>query len=297
MTCSSSPQRSSHGCCAICSPTDGPVTYLDPDIRVYSSLQRLHELACAHGVVLIPHNTEPLPEDGLRPNQIDILLAGVYNLGFVSLAAGEEIDRLLQWWQARLLSDCRVDPLNGYFVDQRWFDLASGLVADHAIVREPQYNVAYWNVHARRLEHDGERYTVERAAARLLSLQRLRSGSPERPQPPSVKGSRAGTSSARASLSRVRNGDDRGRATSRLSSGPTPTTSSPRGSRSAADCAGSTRSRSNAVRWRARRSPPRATHPSWTGSALPRRRRHPGSTGCTPRCTAPARIFRRPFRT
>jgi hypothetical protein len=29
-----------------------------------------------------------------------------------------------------------------------------------AIMREPEYNVAYWNLHDRRLEHDGSGYTV-----------------------------------------------------------------------------------------------------------------------------------------
>ncbi|MGA2452721.1 MAG: methyltransferase domain-containing protein [Solirubrobacteraceae bacterium] len=137
------------------------ITYLDPDIRIYSSLEHLDELAREHGVVLTPHNVEPLPDDGERPSQVDILLAGVYNLGYVSLGAREEIDTLLRWWRERLLNDCRVDPLNGYFVDQRWFDLAPGLVSDHAIVREPQYNLAYWNLHSHTLGHDGVRYTVD----------------------------------------------------------------------------------------------------------------------------------------
>ncbi len=155
------------------------ITYLDPDIRVYSSLQQLESLARTHGVVLTPHNTEPLPDDGHRPNQIDILLAGVYNLGYVSLGAGEEIDTLLGWWQQRLLNDCRVDPLNGYFVDQRWFDLAPGLVSDHAVVREPQYNTAYWNLHSRRLEHDGERYTVD---GRPLAFFHFSGFDPQKPE-------------------------------------------------------------------------------------------------------------------
>ena len=116
-----------------------------------------------HGVVVTPHNTVPLPDDGKRPNQIDILLAGVYNLGYVSLGAGAETERLLGWWRERLLNDCRVDPLNGYFVDQRWFDLAPGLVSDHTVVREPQYNVAYWNLHSRRLEREAAGYTVDGA--------------------------------------------------------------------------------------------------------------------------------------
>lgn len=137
------------------------ITYLDPDIRIYSSLAHLDELARKHGVVLTPHNVEPLPDDGERPSQVDILLAGVYNLGYVSLGAREEVDTLLRWWRERLLTDCRVDPLNGYFVDQRWFDLAPGLVSDRAIVREPQYNLAYWNLHSHSLDYDGTRYTVD----------------------------------------------------------------------------------------------------------------------------------------
>jgi hypothetical protein len=137
------------------------ITYLDPDICIYSSLQVLEDLAQAHQLVLTPHNSEPLPDDGERPSQIDILLAGVYNLGYVSLGAGPESDKLLGWWQQRLLNDCRVDPLNGYFVDQRWFDLAPGLISDRAIVREPQYNTAYWNINSRQLDYDGERYTVD----------------------------------------------------------------------------------------------------------------------------------------
>ncbi len=137
------------------------ITYLDPDIRVFSSLEALDRLAVSHGVVLTPHNTVPLPDDGERPNQIDILLAGVYNLGYVSLGASDETHELLGWWRKRLLTDCLVDPHRGYFVDQRWFDLAPGLVSDHAIVRDPQYNLAYWNLHSRRLDGSDGSYTVE----------------------------------------------------------------------------------------------------------------------------------------
>ena len=137
------------------------ISYLDPDIRVYGSLQRLEDLAVQHRLVLTPHNTVPIPADGERPTQIDILIAGVYNLGFVSMAPGSETDGLLDWWCERLVRDCRVDPVYGYFVDQRWFDLAPGLVSDFAVMRDPEFNIAYWNAHSRRLEHDGERYTVD----------------------------------------------------------------------------------------------------------------------------------------
>ena len=139
----------------------GPITYLDPDIQVFGSLEELERLALEHSLVLTPHNSEPIPPDGKRPSQIDIMIAGVYNLGYVSLAPGPEIDELLDWWSDRLRRDCRVDPVYGYFVDQRWFDLAPGFVSDYAIMRDPQYNIAYWNLHSRELDHDGERYTVD----------------------------------------------------------------------------------------------------------------------------------------
>jgi hypothetical protein len=141
--------------------TGQPVTYLDPDIKIYGSVQRLDRLAAEHGVVLIPHNSRPIPQDGRSPSQVDIMIAGIYNLGYVSLAGRPEVDRLLDWWADRLLRDCRVDPIWGYFVDQRWFDLAPGFLSDLAIVREPQYNVAYWNLHERQLESVDGHYTVD----------------------------------------------------------------------------------------------------------------------------------------
>jgi glycosyltransferase involved in cell wall biosynthesis len=139
----------------------GPITYLDPDIQVFGSLTELDDLARAHGLALTPHNSKPIPADGRRPTQIDIMIAGVYNLGYVSIAPGEETGKLLDWWEDRLRRDCRVDPVYGYFVDQRWFDLAPGFLSDIAIVREPQYNVAYWNLHSRTLARDGDSWSVD----------------------------------------------------------------------------------------------------------------------------------------
>jgi len=137
------------------------ITYLDPDIQVFGSLNRLEQLALEHRLVLIPHNTVPIPFDGEHPSQVDIMIAGVFNLGYISLAGSPATDQLLDWWSDRLRRDCRVDPVYGYFVDQRWMDLVPGLMPDYAIVRDPEFNVAYWNLHARELDHDGISYTVD----------------------------------------------------------------------------------------------------------------------------------------
>lgn len=145
------------------------VTYLDPDIRVEASLAEVDRLAREHGAVLTPHLTAPLPLDGRKPNEGEIMVAGSYNLGFIALGAGGEIaDPLLEWWSARLEEECLIDPVNGLFVDQRWIDLAPGMWPGIHVLRDSAYNVAYWNLPRRRLEIDGAGYRVDGEALRFF---------------------------------------------------------------------------------------------------------------------------------
>jgi glycosyltransferase involved in cell wall biosynthesis len=137
------------------------VTYLDPDIWVTDDLEEVDRLAQADGLVLTPHFTAPIPRDGLKPNEEDILIAGTYNLGFISVRAGEESEEFLEWWSERLREDCVVDPAGGHFVDQRWVDLVPGIWRGFHLLRDPGYNLAYWNLPARMLEADGDRFTVD----------------------------------------------------------------------------------------------------------------------------------------
>jgi len=128
------------------------VTYLDPDIRVFAPLDEVERRTREHGVVLTPHFTEPLPRDDEKPSEEDILVAGTYNLGFIGMAEGETTEALLDWWSERLEHHCIVDPGRGRFVDQRWIDLAPGLWPGIDLLRDPGFNVAYWNLATRRLE-------------------------------------------------------------------------------------------------------------------------------------------------
>ena len=142
-------------------PEVDAVAYLDPDIWVADSLREIDELAREHGIVLTPHFTGALPRDGLRPNEEDILVAGTYNLGFIALGAGEECEQLLDWWAERLEHHCVVDPERGHFVDQRWIDLVPGIWSSVHILRDPGYNVAYWNLPSRHFELRDGNYLVD----------------------------------------------------------------------------------------------------------------------------------------
>jgi glycosyltransferase involved in cell wall biosynthesis len=138
------------------------VMYLDPDIKIFAPLDEIVARAERHGVVLTPHFTSPLPRDGLKPSEEDILIAGSYNLGFIGLGASETADALLAWWSERLEKHCLNEPSLGQFVDQRWIDLAPGLWPGIDVLRDTSFNIAYWNYPTRELSDDGEgRYLVD----------------------------------------------------------------------------------------------------------------------------------------
>jgi glycosyltransferase involved in cell wall biosynthesis len=134
------------------------VMYLDPDIRIFAPLADISALACKHSIVLTPHTTEPLPRDGLLPDDQMILGAGIYNLGFIAVGPQTE-GSFLEWWSERLARDSRVAFEESLFVDQRWIDFVPALF-EHYVLRDPTINVAYWNLHDRDLRWSGKRYEV-----------------------------------------------------------------------------------------------------------------------------------------
>ncbi len=126
------------------------VLYFDPDIKIYGDLTPLAEALDSKNLLLTPHLLAPLDDD-FRPSERSILLSGVYNLGFLGLRFNQATLDFLRWWQRRLYSYCLHRIADGLFVDQRWMDLAPSLLADVRILRDPGYNVAYWNLANRTL--------------------------------------------------------------------------------------------------------------------------------------------------
>src|SRR4029077_19636361 len=120
------------------------VMYLDPDIEVLAPLDELGGLARDHAIVLIPHMLRPVPPDGRRPAQSDLAASGVFNLGFIAL--GADTGAFLEWWGSCLRRDCLVALDKQLLVDQRLLDFLPAFFTPY-IVRDPAYNVAYWNLH------------------------------------------------------------------------------------------------------------------------------------------------------
>ncbi len=131
------------GCDRIC--------YFDPDILVLDDLSELYERLGRADAVLTPHLTAPI-EDRAIPNEREILLSGIYNLGFLGLAFNDRTLPFLDWWSRRLYRECVSEVERGLFVDQRWMDFAPAFLPAVDILRDPGYNAAYWNLAHRQVE-------------------------------------------------------------------------------------------------------------------------------------------------
>lgn len=120
--------------------------YLDGDVEVLAPMPELIDAARRHAVVLVPHILEPMPRDGRLPDEIGLLGSGIYNGGLLACGAGSA--PFLTWWEERLRRDCLFQPDLRLLADQRWLDFVPALF-DHHILRDPTYDVAYWNLHER----------------------------------------------------------------------------------------------------------------------------------------------------
>jgi len=125
--------------------------YLDPDIKVFSSLDPVFDALTKSEIVLTPHCLSPIPRDSFETSEETIRHAGIFNLGFVGVS---QLARpFLEWWHERLLCDAVVDLQHALFTDQRWVDFAPSLFKVQ-VLRHFGANVAYWNLQERKLGQD-----------------------------------------------------------------------------------------------------------------------------------------------
>lgn len=139
---------------------DEKVTYIDPDIQTYKSLNELSDILNEEDIVLTPHLTIPeIDEKDIVHNELSALRHGIYNLGFLAVKRSEEGLKFAKWWRDRLNLYCYDDIPKGIFTDQRWVDLAPAYFNVY-ILKDPGYNMAPWNLSTRKLKLIDEKLIV-----------------------------------------------------------------------------------------------------------------------------------------
>lgn len=153
--------------------------YIDPDMYVFDALAPVREALTGGTIVVTPASTTPI-KDGHRPDDVEFLRVGVFNLGFIAVARCDEGRRFLRWWSDRCLSDGFHETQSGVFVDQKWVNLAPCYFEGCRILKDPGINMAQWNLHERTLSVVQDRYLVNGDAP--LRLYHFSSFDPHRPQ-------------------------------------------------------------------------------------------------------------------
>lgn len=120
--------------------------YLDPDIKLFSRLTQVENLINeGAAIVLTPHICSPLEDDKI-PNDYNMLQAGIFNLGFMAAKKCDDASQFIEWWGRKLKTQGVADFANNLFTDQKWCDLAPCYVDRLEILKDPGFNVAYWNL-------------------------------------------------------------------------------------------------------------------------------------------------------
>lgn len=123
--------------------------YFDNDCWVTDSLSDLVYSLQSRSVVITPHVSAPIPEDGYQQRDLNILKAGVLNFGFVAFANTPRSLVFISWWYERLRYYGFVALERGMHFDQNWghFIFVFFNHDEYYVIRDPRYNIAYWNLH------------------------------------------------------------------------------------------------------------------------------------------------------
>jgi lipopolysaccharide biosynthesis glycosyltransferase len=140
-------------------PDTRNVIYFDPDIIVFQPITALKESLQKYPAVVTPHINTAI-DDRLKPNELDHLNTGIYNLGFVAFSRSEATLEYIRWWEEKLRYECMIDLCNGLFTDQNWMNFLPVFVKETLIERNPGYNAAYWNLHERNFSQSSSTYFV-----------------------------------------------------------------------------------------------------------------------------------------
>ena len=130
----------------------------------FSSLEPIDEVLYSSSGVLTPHCFTPI-SDAKKPGDLDFSRFGSFNLGFIGLRKCDLSFSFLKWWRDRLSQYGFYDPQSGMAVDQKWMDLAVVYFKGFKIIDHLGCNLAFWNLHERRIsKRDGIFYVNDNTA-------------------------------------------------------------------------------------------------------------------------------------
>ena len=93
-------------------------------------------------------------------NSLKMLEYGYYNLGFIAVSKSFETDRFLNWWHWKLTEHGYLNLDEHLAWDQKWCDLVPIYFDGVHILKNPGYNIAFWNIFERHISENQGKYWV-----------------------------------------------------------------------------------------------------------------------------------------
>jgi hypothetical protein len=135
------------------------VIYLDPDIKIYYSLESVFNSFHKYDFLLTPHLTQAIVDHIPEKEQI-VLNVGSYNLGFLGVKKTHQGETFVDYLMNRMTDKCYIDFCKGLFVDQIWANQIPSYFEKVGILKDPGLNMAYWNFSERKLNKIDNIYYV-----------------------------------------------------------------------------------------------------------------------------------------
>ena len=133
--------------------------YFDTDLWITDSVESIEKNLDSYDIIITPHITQPidLQEEW---NEKQFLNAGLYNTGFVAMKRSENTFKFLKWWKNHLKDYGYYDFCNGMGIDQLCVNFVPVFYDKVLIEYNPAYNLAYWNLHERKVEFIDEKVII-----------------------------------------------------------------------------------------------------------------------------------------
>jgi len=133
------------------------VIYADSDMLFFNRLPE--HIITEHDIIFTPHFSTA-PPLWMKRQELEVLNAGLINVGFYKLRKSAETDKFITWYRERSVKDCIKDFVAGYYFEQLWLNFVPLYFKDTFLDKGFGLNMAYWNLHERTLSEADGRFMV-----------------------------------------------------------------------------------------------------------------------------------------
>jgi hypothetical protein len=156
-------------------PDEDTFIYADPNLWFTDSLAPVETALSTANAVLTPLITRSPAQSGIVdnhwPDDKAFQNVGLYSSDFLAFCRSAETDRLLAWWDDRVRTRAYINFCEALCLDQIWLMHVPVFFKDVAVIKNPGWHVALWNLSERTIQQKATTWSVSGPAGQNKPLQ------------------------------------------------------------------------------------------------------------------------------